>query len=97
MNRTILPIFAALALIIPFKVFAQDAASSPTQEAGSSASAPQKLDIYMSAGSLTSLSRARFATPYWQMGWPKSIDGFLTLAGSPSMSVPKTTLNTLCG
>ena len=38
MNRTILPIFAALALIIPFKVSAQDAASSPTQEAGSSAS-----------------------------------------------------------
>jgi len=38
MNRTILPIFAALALIIPFKVSAQEAASSPTQEAGSSAS-----------------------------------------------------------
>src|SRR5260370_7394257 len=38
MNQTILPIFAALALIIPFKVSAQDAASSPTQEAGSSAS-----------------------------------------------------------
>src|SRR5437660_188625 len=38
MNRTILPIFAALAFIIPFKVFAQDAASSPAQKAGSSAS-----------------------------------------------------------
>src|SRR5437016_5207319 len=38
MNRTILPILAALALIIPFKVSAQDAASTPAQEAASSSS-----------------------------------------------------------
>src|SRR5438876_4006220 len=38
MNRTILPIFAALAFIIPFTISAQDAASSPTQEAASSSS-----------------------------------------------------------
>ena len=38
MNRTILPILAALALIIPFKVSAQDAATTPAQESVSSSS-----------------------------------------------------------
>src|SRR5438270_13571501 len=38
MNQTILPIFAALAFIIPFTVSAQDAASSPTREAANSSS-----------------------------------------------------------
>ena len=38
MNQTILPIFAALALIIPFKVSAQDAAATPAEEAASASS-----------------------------------------------------------